>query len=150
MRPTPKILSRLLGFSHSRRDPRRCSPKREFCSSKIGRHNTYVRSVTGGGIAPHSPSERQLTRRNCPLLNCERVLWGFEADGQRLHGQPCGPNKRKGNLVHGGGHSWTLVRPSRHFAAKILEAIALTTSIVLSEHCRGDSRLRNDCWGTVM
>ena len=25
----------------------------------------------------------QLTRRNCPLLNCESVLWGIEADGRR-------------------------------------------------------------------
>ena len=60
---------------------------KEFCSSKIGHHNAYARSVRGrAGIARHSPGVKQLTRRNCPLLNCESVLWGIEADGQRPRG----------------------------------------------------------------
>ena len=74
---------------------------KEFCSSKIGHHNAYARSVRGrGGIARHSPGVKQLTRRNCPLLNCESVLWGIEADGQRPRRGPCASKKRNQNLVH--------------------------------------------------
>ena len=32
---------------------------------------------SGGGIA--RVGVKQLTRRRCPLLNCESILWGIEA-----------------------------------------------------------------------
>jgi ligand-binding sensor domain-containing protein len=62
---------------------------------EIGRQYLSRSVRGGGGIAPHSPRVKQLTRRNCPLLNCESVLWGIEADGQRPRRSPCASKKRK-------------------------------------------------------
>ncbi len=52
----------------------------------IGHDIRALDATIGGGIGRHRPGVRQLTRRNCPLLNCESVLWGIEADGLRPRG----------------------------------------------------------------
>jgi hypothetical protein len=39
-------------------------------------------------MTKHDPDVKQLTSRNCPLLNCESVLCGIEADDQCLRHDP--------------------------------------------------------------
>lgn len=49
---------------------------------------------------PRGPGVKQLTRCNCPLLNCESVLCGIEAGDQCVRRSPSATRNRNQNFVH--------------------------------------------------
>jgi|SRR5580658_612882 hypothetical protein len=54
----------------------------DLCFSQVFPKNASAPAGMKNGVAPGSPGVKQLTRRNCSLLNCE----GIEADGRRPRG----------------------------------------------------------------